>query len=103
MNSTLPLKLTLELSEMQKGAMSAKEDVFYLSEQLNKAYEASISNPRLLETSQEVISKILDKIGELTEFQKGFIYSLLEYSEINTECHLSLEDWYPSLITGEWQ
>lgn len=96
------MKVTFDLSEMQQGAISAKEEIAFLADHLNQVYVEQGSQG-LLTASESAITEILNRLGTLNEYQKGFIYSLIEFSEINTEGGLSLQRWSPSLITNKWQ
>ena len=103
----IPLDLKLTLSDTQIGVLQAKANVIEMCNRLDAIdcsnADGSISALMLFENRAKIISGIVNRLGKLDEFQKGYLSSLFEYIEIAQSGGMDFENWRPSLLTGEWQ
>lgn len=104
--SKLPLDLELTLSDNHVGALQAKFNILEIRDKLREvdcsSFDSDLLPNLLLEHRTEIIKEIVKRLGQLTEFQKGYITALLEFSEASEDGSPSPE-WQPSVISGKWQ
>src|SRR5688572_16093302 len=104
----LPMNLALTLTEIQVGALKSKSDIAFMIDKLNNDY-CSDANGDLdaqlsLKDRSLIINDLIARLGTLSDFQKGYIYSLLELVEIEADDGRFAKDvWMPSLVSGKWQ
>ena len=105
MNLTINFNFTF--TDKQMGALACKADVIKLLNKINGIDFGDINDslyPEIfLENRSRFINDIVNTLGDLNDYQKGYISTLLERVEISNDgTDTTLRKWLPCLVTGEW-
>lgn len=104
----LPFNFTPTLTDEQIGALACKADVIKLINKINDIdcgdSDDNLIPEILLKHRSTFISEIVNTLGNLSDYQKGYISTLLERVEMSNDgCDDYFNRWQPCLVTGEWQ
>ena len=103
----LPFEFTPTLTDEQIGALACKADVIKLINKINGIDCGDIHDSQipeiLLENRSRFINDIVNTLGDLNDYQKGYISTLLERVEMSNDgCDDYFRRWQPCLVTGKW-
>jgi hypothetical protein len=89
------------------AANAAKHDVLKMIGMLNQTYFGEDyddeAKAKMLQGRTAEIQRFIASLGELTEYQKDYIFSLFEMAEfLGADSEADLKTWQPSLVSGKW-
>ena len=103
----LPINFNFSFTNVQMGALACKADVIKLINKTNGIDCGDVDDyfiPEIiLKHRSKFIDDIVNTLGDLSDYQKGYISTLLERVEMSNDgCDDYFKRWQPCLVTGEW-
>jgi hypothetical protein len=104
----LPMNFNFTFTDKQIGALACKADVIKLISKINSIDCGDVDDSQiheiLLNHRTKFINDIVNALGNLSDYQKGYISTLLERVEMSNSGNDDYyQRWQPCLVTGEWQ